>query len=226
MQGGSEFVKERKAQYGDIVRTNPFQVIATPGQAVDFIPITFNNQWMIEEVVGKNKEFRGIEPLTASNQDLPWEFQKGGTTWRRTKLLNLYALLPADIAAEKAELEKAAKGEMPDPDKALLPVMFSFRSTGYAAGKSVVTHFAKAAKFKLPGYVSILRLSAYEDKNDSGSYYVPKVEVVPGAPGKVSLEDQATAAYWAKTLKTQKVEVDTDPEVPSMKGVVSGTDQF
>jgi hypothetical protein len=146
--------------------------------------------------------------MNASNQDAPWEFEKDGAQWKRTKAINVYALLPQDIVAERAEMEKVKKGEMPDPDKALVPVMISFRVTSYNAGKDVVTHFAKAKKFGLPGYVSTLKLACVEDKNDDGSFYVFRVS----ASGKTSAEDQKTAQYWHEILRTSRVQVDADED--------------
>lgn len=208
MQGLSEFVNERKAQQGDMVKSTPFTKLGDPEVPVEIIPITFNNQWMKTEQVGKKWEFRGYEPLTAKNQDLPWEFEQNGTQWRRAKVLNLYALLPKDVAAEREEIKKAEKGGEPDATKALLPVMISFRITSYPAGKDVMTYFAKAQKFRMPGYARTLKLSSVPDKNDQGSFFVFKVETL----GSVSKEDQEVAAYWYNVLRTRKVEVDADEE--------------
>lgn len=209
MQGQSEFVKERRAQDGDFVRTTPYAVLGGPSLALEFIPITFSQQWKITELIGKKWEFRGYEAMTHANQDAEWEFEKGGTTWKRTKTLNCFALLPADIIAEREELAKAAKGEAADPDKALLPIMISFRSTSFPAGKVIATHFQKAKKFNQPGYVSTLRLTCRLSKNDLGSFYVLDVA---SAAKPVSKEDQAVASYWYGILKTKAVQVEAEVE--------------
>lgn len=225
MQGLSDFVNERKAQQGDILRTTPFQVLGNPTKPVDFVPITFNNQWMLSEKVGAKFEFRGYEPLVPANQDAPWEYKQGGVDWKRTKVLNVFALLPQDIVAERAEMEKVKKGEEADPDKALLPVLVSFRSTSYAAGKDIVTHFAKAKKFGMPGYVSVLQLGCEQEKNEKGTYFVYKVKNV----GKTSKEDQEVARYWHGILSTQKVQIEADggDEAPaSQSGKVEANSRF
>lgn len=226
MQGLSDFVNERKAQQGDILRTTPFQVLGGPTKPIPLIPVTFNNQWMLTEKVGQKFEFRGYEPLLPSNQDAPWEFQKNGTDWKRTKVLNVFALLPQDIVAERAEMEKVKKGEDADPDKALLPILVSFRSTSYPAGKDIVTHFAKAKKFGMPGYVSVLSLSCEQEKNEKGTYFVYKV----GNLGKTSKEDQEVARYWHSILSTQKVQVEADegeaPPVAAQTGRVDAKAKF
>lgn len=218
MQGLSEFVNERKAQQGDMVRSTNGEVLGGPTKPVEFIPITFNHTWVLQEKIGGKYEYRGQEPMTAANQDLPWEFKQNGADWKRVKSLNVYALLPQDIAAEQAELEKAKSGEMPDPDKALLPVLITFRSTGFTAGKDVVTHFAKARKFGLPGYVSTMKLSCHQDKNDKGTYYVFEVK----SSGRATPEQQEVAKYWQGVLATQKVQVDESDE----KGSSGGEEQF
>jgi len=216
MQGLSEMVSEGKAQMGDIVRSTNGEKLGNGDKPVDFIPITFTNTWVLSEMVGQKYEYRSSEPMTAKNQDLPWEFESQGTMWKRTKSLNLFAILVNDALAEKAERDKAAKGEMPDPDKALMPVLISFRSSSYAAGKEVVTHFAKARKFNLPGLVSVLQLSCTRTKNEKGTFYVYGVKNV----GKTPPDLIEVANYWKSTLATKDVVVDSEEseEVASVGG--------
>lgn len=221
MQGLSDLVTEGKAQMGDLVRSTNGEKLGGPDKPLEFIPITFTNTWILSELVGKKYEYRAQEPLSAKNQDLPWEFEKNGTKWKRTKSLNLFALLVSDARAELAEMEKAKQGEMPDPDKALLPVMISFRSTSFVAGKDVVTHFAKARKFSLPGYVSVLRLKCAREKNDKGTYFVFEVENA----GKTPQELMETCKYWQGTLASRNVQVH-DEGKDAESGAVSGGSQF
>lgn len=203
MQGLSDLVTERKAVMGDMVRSQPVEVLGNPDKPVKFIPITFNNEWMLSEKVGNKFEFRGTEKMTAANENLPWEFVKDGVQWKRTKMVNVYVLLPSDIEAEKVELEKAKNGEMPDPDKVLFPLLLSLRSTSFPAGKDIVTHFAKAKHFGVKGYVSTMELSCYQDKNDQGSFYVAKV----AKSGQTPKEYLSACESWYNILQTRKVEV-------------------
>jgi hypothetical protein len=208
MQGLSDLVANRKAIMGDMVRSTTGEKLGDDKSGVDFIPLTFKNEWILREKIGGKFEYRGKEPMTAQNQDAPWEFKKDGADWKRVKSLNVYALLPKDIAAEAAEMEKAKNGEMPDPDKALMPVLISFQSTSFQAGKDLVTHFAKAKKFGVPGYVSTFKLKCYQDKNDKGTYFVYEIEPA----GKTSTEQQKQAAYWYGIVSTQAVQVDDSDE--------------
>jgi hypothetical protein len=214
MQALSAFVVDGKAVAGEFVRSSTVEKLGLKEKGVDIIPLTFTNTWVIKERVGNKYEFRGIEPMTAANQDLPWEFKQNGTDWKRVKSINLYALLPADIAAEKTEMDKAAKGEDADPDKALIPVLISFRSTSFPAGKDVVTHFAKAKKFKLPGYVSTLTVSAHHEKNDQGAYFVMDVKT----SGKTPKEYLETCEYWRTLISAGKTQIDNSDETETVGG--------
>jgi len=205
MQGLSELVNERKASQGDMIRSTSGEKLGNPEKPVEFIPLTFYNQWIIQELVGKKYEFRGFEPMNAKNQDLPWDYEQNGTKWKRVKSINVYALLPEDIKREREEVKKArVQGGLPDPNTALMPVLISFRSTSYTAGKAVVTHFARAQKYDVRGYVSTLKLACQQDKNDLGSFYV--FGVAHG--GNTAPEDQGVSEEWYQTLAQGKHKVD------------------
>lgn len=205
MQGLSDLVSERKASQGDFIRSTTGGVLGTPEKPLSFIPLTFNNQWVLSEKVGKKYEYRSTEPMNASNQDAEWEFKKDGGEWKRTKLINLYALLPSDVKLERDSLMEALKSKsMPDPSTALMPILISFRGTSYNAGKTVVTHFARAKKYGLPAYVSTLTLSCTQETNDLGTYYVMKV--IEG--GKTTPDDQETALDWYGILAQGKHKIE------------------
>jgi hypothetical protein len=208
MQGLSEFVSQRKAQMGDMVKSTTMEIIGTPDKAIQFIPLMHTNEWRMEEMINGKYEYRGVEARTARNETLPWEFEQNGAKWRRTKVINLYALLPTDVDAELAEIKRAqAEGDF-DINKVLMPVVISFRSTGYNAGKTVVTHFAKAASMAQYGakaYGYALTLKCQEDKNDKGTYYVFNVDVSKNQ--KVTKEQLAKAEEWYQILSTQKVQI-------------------
>jgi hypothetical protein len=225
MQGLSDFVTEGKAVMGDLVRSTTGEKVGNAEKPVKFIPLTFTNTWIVTERVSGKFEYRRQEPMTAKNQDLPWEFQVNGTDWKRTKSLNVYALLVADIEAERTEMAKAKSGEMPDPDKALMPVLISFRSLSFAAGKDIVTHFAKARKFGVDGYVSVLELRCRREKNDKGVFFVFEI----GPSGKTPLEFFETCQYWKGLVAQNRVQVDDSDErvVPEPETQTSpGPEQF
>jgi hypothetical protein len=196
-------------QSGHMIRSTTKEILGTDGKPVEIIPLTFTNQWMLQEMVGKQFEFRGYEPRTAKTEDLPWEFDQNGTKWRRVKVLTLYALLPADITAEKENIEKFKKDPSQgfDMNQVLLPVAISFRNTSFAAGRIVATHFAKAAqmaKYGVQPYSGTLFLTCKLEKNDKGTYYIYGIE--PGKRTPTGMLGQADE--WSRTLGTQAVRVD------------------
>lgn len=239
-QGLSDYVLNNQAKMGDMVRSTNAEKLGDDKTPLEFIPITIKNLWVISELVGKKFQFRKIIPRRsvvapadvadeANRQDpdrqdenLPWEFTHMGTQWKRTKLLNVYALLPKDIEAFQAEIEKAKDtGEMPDLDKTLMPIVIPFRSTSFPAGKTVVTHFTKARSMahigaKAHGFA--LKLSCYSDKNDQGTFYVYEV----GGTRKATKAEMVEAEKWAGILRNQEVRVhsgvgDSDGETASSK---------
>ncbi len=213
MQGLSELVSARKAQQGDFVRSTTSEKLGDPESPVQFIPLKMTSDWVNFERLNGKWEFRGMESRNAKNEDLPWEYKQNGADWKRMKTLNVFALLPADIAAYQKEIKAAAeKGEIPDLDKTLLPVVLTFRSTSFNAGKGVATLFAKVQDMQqhnpqVRPYHYSLTLSAAQETNDKGTYYVFTV----GKTNKVDMALVKEAARWYEILtKTSNVRIDAD----------------
>ncbi len=214
MQGLSELVSQRKAQQGDIVRSTTGEKLGDDKTPVKIIPLTIQNVWMLQEKIGNKYEFRGYEPRTAANETMPWEYTQNGTEWKRTKIINLFALLPADIEAYRAELKKFEEtGEIPDMDKVLLPVVVPFRNTSFAAGRTVATLFLKAEGLsrevgkEVPVYGKTLILSCVQDKNDKGTFFVYDVD---GKGEKTDASYMSHASTWHKNLVAMGMDVQLD----------------
>jgi hypothetical protein len=205
MQGLSEMVSERKAQIGDIVRSTSEEVLGSDKKPIEFIPITFRNMWKLQETVpGKKRpEFRGLEPRNAGNDHLPWDFKKDGADWQRIKVVEVFALLPQDLDEDYTTKANAADGDIPNLDKTLLPCVITFQSTGFKAGKAVVTHFVRAQENLVEPYLYKLSLGAFEKSNDQGKFMVWDI----GAKTSpiISKEEKAAnpekAAYYWSTVK-------------------------
>lgn len=203
MQGLSQHVADDKAQMGDIVLSTTGEKVGGKDKPMQFIPICHSKAWVLSEKVGQKYEFRGTEAITAANADLPLEFQAQGTMWRRDRCLNFYVILPAHVEREKLAIEKAAKGELPDPNDALLPCVLSFRRTSYGTGKELVTHFSKCAHFKLPPAVSTFNLTSEKQSNDQGTFYIFKIS----SAGKSDPHHIQTAKQWYDIITKSKVKV-------------------
>lgn len=190
-QATSDLVKERKAQMGDIVRSTTGEKIADPDTGFDVILLhNPKADWVIEQKQGERFKYKKSIERTADNEMLPWTFwgdedgnevaekTKGATAWRRVKRLTVFALLPGDIAAEAAEMAKADAGELPDPSKALTPVVLSFRSTSYETGKNLCTFFSQALAVRANIWKYKVHLSAKLEKRDNDSWYVWQAQTV------------------------------------------------
>lgn len=228
MQGTSDFVKERKAQLGDMVKSTTLEAFGSPEKPIAFIPLKLPSGSWIREVKPKGTdkgrwEFRGIEPRNAGNDTLPWRFaaDKDGKEvtegsnvhtheGRRVKSLSAYVILPSDIDAEAAELAKAARGEFPDLSKALTPVLVAFRSTSFPAGKEISTFFTQASRFKQPAWKYQIELACHMEANDQGSFYV--FDVNRNVPKPVKPEHLPEVEKWANIVSSQDLKVDTSNE--------------
>ena len=212
-QGMSEAVVERAVQQGDIYRSTTREVLGCPDKPIDVILLHYPTaDWVIEQKTGSRFEFRKTLPRNASNETLEWQFwadhdgneveegTKGATEWRRVKRMTVFALLPSDIEAQEAELQKAEAGELPDPTKALTPVILSFRSSSYKAGKECGNFVIKAKTMKQPPYRYMIQLCDYVDKNDEGTFYVWKVDQNKVKP--VPKEFMPMVEEWAKLINS------------------------
>jgi len=243
MQGLSEFVAERKKDpntnvaiaQGDMVKSLTCEVSGGPDKAVEIIPLTYINQWVLKELVGGKYEYRktnvrdhGIgddqkDILEQTGENLSWEFDLNGAKWRRVKSIGLYALLVSDIEAFTKEVELAvASGEVPDFNKAVMPVLINFRSTSFNAGKKVVTHFALASQMASYGAIAhgyTLKLTCHQEKNDQGSFYVFDIE----KGRKCTPAEMMESRRWYSKVTTESIKVDErdDEAQPGAKFVNS-----
>lgn len=216
MQALSKLVEDGTAKSGDLIRSSNGEVVGGAAAPLEFIPLSFQNLWMISEnTSGDNKEFefKGYEPRTAANETLDWEYFENGVKMKRTKVMNVYALLPADIERQLEAMKKYQEGgEMPDLDAALLPVVIPFRNTSFKAAKDVATLFVKAKDLAdqmgvdVPVFGRTMKLSNSKEKNEKGTYYVLKVE----GGGATKKEYLAACKRWRETLLSMGSAVKTD----------------
>ncbi len=225
MQATSDFVGERKAVSGDIVRSTNAEKLGDPDKMIDFIPLNEPvPTWITEcRALGAQRwSFKGISPRNASNDHLPWKFNadqdgkplaegvKSPVEWRRVKCLSLFAILPQDIDAFEVEMAKVQKGETPDLSKALTPVQISFRSTSFNAGKEISTYFRQAQSFRMQPHNFMLMLGCQGEKNDQGSFYVFKVD--RNKPTPVKSEYLPRVQEWAHLVTNTVFRIDETGE--------------
>ncbi len=228
-QGSSELVKERKAQIGDFVRSTTGEKFGDPDKPAEIIflhqPVTM---WRVDQQIQGSDKWRFLKtfPRTTANEIMEFKFwgdrdgnpcdqsTPGALLHRRFKQFRVFAIMPSDIAAAKAEKEKAARGELPDPSKALTPILLSLQSTsGYPAGKDITTFYTKAASFQVPIYRYIVSMSCVLEKNDQGTFYCFKLTGT-NPPKAVAKEDLGDVQYWAElvTKRADSLKVDEQAE--------------
>jgi len=205
MQSNSTFVKEEKARNGAIVKSTGVVTVANKGESVVIVPLAFNKNFRIVDKKG-NKWVR-TEAFNPAVADV-WDFKEDGRDLKRVTTINVYAFLLSDLEAQaKAKLEAEKTGDMLDPSAVAMPVLVSFRSKGFKAGKEVITHFALAQRVKSEPYMGKLELSAHEEANDDGSFYV--FDVKPYRDGKkLSKEALSDCAEWRSLMTAGKVRAD------------------
>ena len=207
MQATSDFVHDRKAQAGDIVRSTTAEKIGDDRTPLQFIPLRMTNTWTLSEKVDEKYEYRRSEPRNAANEELPYEFVEQGTDWKRVKTINVFALLPKDVAAFQEELKK----EDFDMEKSVMPVMLAFRSTSYKAGKAVATFFTNVRgnqvyKPELRAHHYALELTCEQEENDKGKYFVFKVGKSTKQPKEIIVESDK----WFNILNTRANDIKVD----------------
>jgi len=226
-QAPSDAVVDRKVQLGDIYRSTNLEKVGGPDAPIEVIFLhNPKTNWIIEEKPkgAQRFEYRRTEPRTALNETLPWSFWTdetgvqeekqfpGATEWRRVKQFSVFAILPKDIENFENEMKKMEAGEMPDVSKALTPVVFSFRSTSYYAGREIATFYTQASSMRAKMHYYKIPLSCKLEKNDQGTYYVWTVDRTKAKAIPVSQRELVDS--WASLINsgTAKIVVDDAAE--------------
>ena len=238
-QAGSDLVKERKAQIGDFVRSTTGEKFGDPDKPCEIIflqqPQTF---WRIDQQVSGDKwRFLKTFPRNSSNEIMEFKYwgdkdgnlvdqgSPGALLHRRFKQFRVFGIMPADIAAARAEKEKATRGEFPDVSKALTPIILSLQSTsGYGCGKDITTFHTKCEMFQLPIYRNIVGLSCYLEKNDDGTFYCWKL-VGTTPPKKVPDEDLDDVKRWAEIVNKRASSLRIDEAAETQVLAPTGVNQ-
>lgn len=229
-QGQSESVQQRKAVIGDIVRSTNFEKLGDPEHPLDAIFLHYPKAfWIIEKKLGSRFEYVRSEPRTAANEVFPWSFwcdsegaevqqgTRGAIEYRRVKQLLAFAILPRDIEAAEVELKKMEAGDLPDPSKALTPVIMSFRSMSYKAGKEICTFHSQASSMNIPIWKYMLKVGNSFEQNDEGSFYTWKVDRTKITP--VKKEHLPMVERWVNIISQgQALQTDDTAEKESYMG--------
>ena len=213
-QATSKVVADEKVSFGNFYRSTTLETLGGKGKPLSFVPLTHWKNWVILKRNAKNiYEFERIEEFTPENRAREWEWKaksdKGvEEQWKAEQNLNFFGLLTKDIEtdlAARAEFKKT--GKLPNIAHSLMPCCISFKSTGYKAGKTLVTHFAKAADFEVAPFVSTFLIDTEKGNAESGSFYVPVVTQADAPTPEAFLD---VCVKWKGIVGTQKVKIDDE----------------
>lgn len=192
-QSTSKAVQDERVGFGQLYKSTTFDVIGGKDKPVAITPLHYTKNWVLSKKVGGKFEFQKFEPFTEANRDFPWDFEEAGTPWKREAVLSFFVLVNAEITKDlEARKGVQERGEIPDIEASLVPSVLAFKSTSYKAGKTLVTHFAKAAEFGLPPFVNYFNLTTEKVTNEQGTFYV----LVVDRGGKTSDEHLAACHKW------------------------------
>jgi hypothetical protein len=228
MQKTSDLVEDDLAKVGDFIRSTNNEKLGDQKTPLMFIPLKMTNEWNLEEQEGGRFQWRGREPRTAANENMPWLFEQNGKQWRRVKIINVFALLPVDLKDREAKVEAAiVAGELPDP---VMPVVISFRSTSFKAGAKVgmffkqVEELVESYKQATGPWKYQLPLTNSKQENEKGTFQVMDV----GKAQKLPDDMQAEARRWYEILNSaafEALQVDTDEVADELPIEVTATAQ-
>jgi hypothetical protein len=183
MQPMSDLVTDGIAKIGEFRDSlNKDVVLGSDKEAVEFIVFgTFKNYLEF-----KDDEY--LRTVQGDMGDLPQEeILEDGAAMKRTRVQNAYVLLTRDIK----------NGEP-------FPYVISFKSTGYTAGKTLMTYIKKLQLFKKPSAAKVFALTCTKETNEKGTFFVPQISTLRDS----TTEEMSQSYEWYKLLAKSKVRVD------------------
>lgn len=187
MQPVSAFVTEGEATIGDFRNSVTKEKLGSIHESFAFVPFHFTKTW---DIVGDDGKWIRKEDFNPGDENKPWEFEENGERVKRIKRLDFFGF----------PLKKVADGVQ-------LPMILSFRSSGYREGTKILTQFKlNIAKKKLP-WSDIWGIKGEKLKNEDGqTYCVPKVDLI----GESDEEVLKLCLEWYKNIKNMKVKITVD----------------
>jgi len=156
MQGLSQFVKDRKAQSGDIFDNKTESVIGGPTKPIRAVPFFYNKTLNVYEVKESKKgKMLSKHPWDPKYEDLPWEeVEDGGGMVRNQPTHNFFLFMEADLE-----------------DPITLPFQISFGGTFYKKGKILASHFKESEMAGVSWARTIWEFGVGIEKNENGEWF-------------------------------------------------------
>lgn len=197
---------------GMIIDTVSKKPVGHPTEGLMFIPLKHTKDWVIMKHDPETDQYKwhGFEDYTPDNANLPWNWEEGTEKFRRDERISFFCLLPDQLDGGSALDDD---GEW-NPESVVLPVRICFKRTSFAAGKVLLTWFARVEEgrekgYDVPYYHSVFNLKPRLEKNKANqSYQVFEVERVCKTPA----EQKEACASWTKRMSEQQIEIDESVE--------------
>lgn len=161
------------------------------GQQVkpDVIIFGYFATWLIRS----GAKFIRVEPVTAENAGLPWDFEEDGEKMKRVYTYNYYCLLAGE-----------------DPEIAF-PYLVSMASTSANTAKRINTVMMKMKRAGVPSWSKIFCLSSAREESDNGPYWTFGFSMGDESTSR----QKAAAEEWAQIIAegARKVVVVVEDEV-------------
>lgn len=116
-----EAIRDAKFDVGTIIDTATLEPLATLGEPIRIVPLATSSSWLIYEVRGSKKEFKGVEPFTGEKLEYETPIDKN-TVLRRVLGIRLLFLIQSEIEKGNA-----------------VPYSFTFKNSSSGAGKKLNT---------------------------------------------------------------------------------------
>lgn len=201
MQGLSELVADGKAKMGEFRDSLSGELLGSITEPMQVIPFHVDKVWDILEEDGDQYKWVRSEPLIEDptkpgyNDNLPWNDTVDGLAIKRVRRMNFYVMIPSQMA----------KGES-------LPYVLSFKSTSYREGKKMFTQmYMRNRRANLPPAAYSFMLSGTKEKNDKGTFIVPKIDL----DRRVTDAELAECFQWYQMVRKGGVKVDESEEAMS-----------
>ena len=197
MQPMSDMVTEGDAGFGDMVESLNETKIGDFKNPVEVIPFYLQKVYIEYDVTNGtgDKRFLRMVPITASNDNLPYEDQEDAADGKtfplmRDRCMNYYVLLPDEVKNGTA-----------------LPHILTFRRTSLKAGKKLATQmYVKNTDAGLPPPAVMCKLTPTKTSNDKGTFAVLDVSFTGKTPESYITE----CMRWMKIILAGEAKVDEE----------------
>lgn len=202
MQGTSDLVKKKKAQYGDLVDSIDKQVLGGTDKAVEVVPFHVNKYYTIRDKNTPKKDFIRRDVLNAESDNLPYfDIDPDGKEIIRERTYEVYCIQTGS--------EYVAN----------LPLVVVLKASNEKTGKAVFTQmYIKNKNAKLSPAAVTFDITSREETRDDNSYMVYDVK----PKRRATKEEEASCLTWFKMVTQIKVdesdEETTTPQPEAKQG--------